>query len=205
VTYDPTQDDIVVGNYTAKTLVGLDPHSGSQNWLQSFSSYGALTDVKIAEDGEPIVLTGAVGNYPGHVHRGTDHIVLPAGPTMMDYCPTAHKSVIAMPGPDWVTVIDWSISGSPEVLTIPLNSRLRLDMPTLVLGPTRISYAVPRSGPARLEVFSIDGRKVASLWSGVATAGAHAVTWDASSLPAGTYVCRLSAVGRTASRSVVKV
>jgi YVTN family beta-propeller protein len=203
--YDPTQDDIVVGNYSARTLVGLDPHTGGQNWLTSFSSYGALTDVKIAEDGEPIVLTGGVGDFAGHLHRGADHIVLPAAPTMLDYCPAAHKALVAMPGPDWVTVVDWSSSASPEVVTIPLGAQPHLNVPRFVAGPTRISYSLPNAGRVRLELFSTDGRRVATLVSGRASAGEHAVILDASSLAAGTYVCRLHVAGRVVSRQFARL
>lgn len=69
----------------------------------------------------------------------------------------------------------------------------------------RIRYTLPVAGEARVEVYGIDGRRVATLASGVHSAGSHAAAWDGrdgagARAPAGIYFVRLAAPG--ASRTV---
>ena len=45
----------------------------------------------------------------------------------------------------------------------------------------------------RLVVYDVMGREVARLVDQPMSAGTHAVTWDASGLPSGTYLYRLTA------------
>jgi hypothetical protein len=59
-------------------------------------------------------------------------------------------------------------------------------------GTTRIEYTLGAAGHATLEIFDISGGQVATLVDGEMQPGAHAATWDASRLPAGTYYCRLT-------------
>ena len=52
---------------------------------------------------------------------------------------------------------------------------------------------MPEGAYVRLVVYDAMGREVARLVDQPLHAGTHAVTWDASGLPSGTYLYRLSA------------
>jgi len=56
---------------------------------------------------------------------------------------------------------------------------------------TRIDYTVPGKGKVKLEVFDLQGRKVAVLVDEVKSAGAYAANFDGGSLRSGIYFCRI--------------
>lgn len=75
---------------------------------------------------------------------------------------------------------------------------------TLAAGPNpfrsevRMRYTLPQAGLVRLEVFGVDGRRLATLAAGERAAGTHAATWDGRDLAgrrggAGVYFVRLAA------------
>ncbi len=88
----------------------------------------------------------------------------------------------------------------------PQAVRLDPPRPNPVRGQGRISFALAEAGPAVVDVFDVRGRAVARLADGVHAAGPHAVTFDASHLPSGTYLVRLTASGhsQTVQASVVR-
>ncbi|NOT32724.1 MAG: T9SS type A sorting domain-containing protein [Candidatus Eisenbacteria bacterium] len=76
-------------------------------------------------------------------------------------------------------------------------------------GTLRIDFAVAGAGPAALEVFGIDGRRVRALQSAAVTSGTRAVSWDGRddggrTAPPGVYFVRLSADGVAVTRRVVR-
>ncbi len=75
--------------------------------------------------------------------------------------------------------------------------------PNPATGRITVSYQLAASGPARLLVFSEDGRKVAELRQGVLPAGEHSLSLDRALTP-GTYLLTLeTATGREAQKIVV--
>jgi hypothetical protein len=56
-----------------------------------------------------------------------------------------------------------------------------------------VSFALPTTGPVRISVYDIRGRRVAQAFAGTLAEGSHHVSWDASSLPSGVYHVRLDA------------
>jgi len=53
-----------------------------------------------------------------------------------------------------------------------------------------LRFTLPAAGPARIDVFDVQGRRVATLVDGVVDAGAHDVRWTAAAR-AGVYLARL--------------
>ena len=74
-------------------------------------------------------------------------------------------------------------AAAPEVLTVAPNP---------VTEQAVVRFALPEAGPARVEVLDALGRRVALLADGERAAESHAVTWDATALPAGVYLVRLT-------------
>ena len=58
---------------------------------------------------------------------------------------------------------------------------------------TTITYTVPQIAFINLEVYDVLGKTITSLVNEQKTAGSYKVTFDASSLPSGSYFYRLSA------------
>lgn len=69
-----------------------------------------------------------------------------------------------------------------------------------VLAPTTIRFSLPTAASGRLDVFGVDGRRVATLAEGAFAAGAHELRWDGRDqlgerVASGTYLARLAAGG----------
>ena len=72
-------------------------------------------------------------------------------------------------------------------------------------GSTEIRFSLPESASVTIEVYSAIGRRVAVLAEGFHSAGEHRLTFDASALPPGVYLCRMDAGGTQAVRRMVVV
>ncbi len=73
-------------------------------------------------------------------------------------------------------------------------------------GALRVRFALPQAGPARIELFDVGGRRIATLLDGVSPAGERAVEWSgAGAAPAapGLYLVRLTAAGSSLTRRVL--
>lgn len=55
-----------------------------------------------------------------------------------------------------------------------------------------IRFTLPESGDARLTVYDLAGRQVATLFQGALSVGNHEQLWDATNLASGKYFCRLA-------------
>ena len=90
--------------------------------------------------------------------------------------------------------------GATSAPTAP-DAALRLDTPAPnpVQGTATVRYALAEPGHATLDVFDVRGRRVRQLADVVHGPGDHRAAFDASALPAGVYVLRLTAHGQTRS------
>jgi hypothetical protein len=57
--------------------------------------------------------------------------------------------------------------------------------------------------PSTLKVFNLLGEVVASLVDGLADAGRHSMSWDASAFPSGVYFCKLTSHGSVQAMKLV--
>ena len=65
---------------------------------------------------------------------------------------------------------------------------------------TQIAYSVPKSDYVSLKVYNLLGQEITTLFEGYRRAGNYEVTFDATGLPCGVYLYRLS-VGNTSTNS----
>ncbi len=73
---------------------------------------------------------------------------------------------------------------------------------------TDINYTVPLNGQVNISVYNILGQKIATLYNGYQTSGAHTVTWDGKNsagmeVPGGVYFYRLTANGKTMTKKMM--
>jgi hypothetical protein len=86
---------------------------------------------------------------------------------------------------------------------------LRPAAPNPFTNSTRLDYAMAQPGAADLTVYDVTGRRIATLFHGVANAGSHTATWDGRSssgqlAPVGVYDAVLqTSAGRTTRRLVL--
>jgi glycosidase len=71
--------------------------------------------------------------------------------------------------------------------------------PNPAAGRATVRYTLDAPADVQLHAYDVLGRRVATLDDGPRAAGAHTATLDTRALPAGVYVLRLTADGRTAS------
>jgi len=86
--------------------------------------------------------------------------------------------------------------------TPPLTLEFLAPVPNPLVTSTRLEFAMPEAGRARLALFDLQGRQVRSLVDGSVEAGRHSLSWDArddngTHVGAGLYWARLEAGGRT--------
>ncbi|RMH63551.1 MAG: T9SS C-terminal target domain-containing protein [Bacteroidetes bacterium] len=106
-------------------------------------------------------------------------------------------------------------TAEPGLITVDAEARPGADLPAdFTLAPnypnpfnpsTTIHYTLPQAGPVRLEVYDALGRRVAMLVDEVQQPGAYTVPFEAARLPSGPYLYRLTAGGRTLTRTMLLV
>jgi hypothetical protein len=101
------------------------------------------------------------------------------------------------------------ISGSlaAPALVVPARTELYANTPNPFNPSTQLSFALSRQGSVRLQIYSVQGRLVATLIDGELPAGPHSVTWqgrdDAGRMvSSGAYIVRLEAPDATQSRRI---
>lgn len=98
-------------------------------------------------------------------------------------------------------------AGGAPTAALPEAAGLGAARPNPFQGATVISFTLRTAGPARIDIFDLQGRRVRALRGGEAPAGRGSVTWDGrtdAGLPAasGLYFVRLDTGRATFSRSI---
>jgi len=90
-------------------------------------------------------------------------------------------------------------------LAMPGNFELGPSHPNPAKGIAEFTYALPVPREVHLSVYNVQGQLVKRLVSGFKTPGYHTAQWDASGVPGGIFLYRLSAGEFTKTRSMVVV
>ncbi len=91
---------------------------------------------------------------------------------------------------------------------LPTELQLQQNAPNPFNSQTILPYFLPKSGPARLEVFTVTGQRVAVLCEGPQQAGYHRFHWNARDaegrpLASGMYLYRLVTAEGVLTRKLV--
>ena len=92
---------------------------------------------------------------------------------------------------DDINVTTDIVSLVPGDEVLPQQLALLPAYPNPVRNAASISFALPSRMYAALHVYSLQGKRIATLRDGVQDAGTHIASWDAAGIPAGTYIIRL--------------
>jgi hypothetical protein len=107
--------------------------------------------------------------------------------------------------------------GEPETTEDPLDDGLAAGFPQIELvhpnpirGSGSISFILPSSGMATVDILDVSGRRVQRVLHSSRGAGPNVVAWDGRDssgrlTPAGIYLVRVSALGRSSSRKIMLV
>lgn len=116
------------------------------------------------------------------------------------------------PFPDWnQTLLDLSHTCWPELgycagaRDTPMSPALAQNHPNPFNLGTRIRYEQAETGPVRLEVYTLEGARVATLVDGLQSAGAHELAFDGTGLPSGVYYYRLETAGQVSTRAMTLI
>ena len=103
---------------------------------------------------------------------------------------------------DLVNFVANPVGTSSETDGVPDDFTLGQNFPNPFNPSTTIQFRLPQAGHVRLEVYSVDGKKLRTLMDERRGAGVHDANFDASGLPSGTYLYSLTAGGFTQTRKM---
>ena len=147
--------------------------------------------------GEPIVTLQGHGDGVTSVSFSPDGTTLASG---------AYDGTILL----W-DVAEWTNAGKAvaanKLIGLPDELQLQQNAPNPFNSQTVLSYFLPKSGPVRLELFSVTGQRVATLHQGPQQAGYHQLRWKAQddeghSLASGIYFYRLETTNGILTRKL---
>ena len=106
--------------------------------------------------------------------------------------------------PEWVDLLFGDgLTDAPDLAIPAAAARIASVHPNPFNPRTEVVFTLPRAGSARVAVYGLDGRRVATLWEGDRPAGEHRVTWNGRGLASGAYVVRLQSGATVSTQKVL--
>ncbi|HMQ68928.1 MAG TPA: T9SS type A sorting domain-containing protein [Ignavibacteria bacterium] len=90
------------------------------------------------------------------------------------------------------------------LIGIPADFSVSQNYPNPFNPSTRINFDIPVDGNVNITLFDISGKEVSTIVNEVKTAGYYTVSFDASSLPSGSYFYRINSTGSGISYTATK-
>jgi hypothetical protein len=113
-----------------------------------------------------------------------------------------HQGSTSGANTDLVLTSSEMTSAIDEELSLPTKIAVINNYPNPFNPQTTIHYEIPQSGQVALDIFDIQGKKVANLFDGISEAGKYDIVWDASRQPSGIYFCRLVVDNESISKMI---
>jgi hypothetical protein len=108
-------------------------------------------------------------------------------------------------GQRFMLVVNSTATSTGPANDLPTVFALQQNYPNPFNPATQIQYQLPQASDVRLEIFNMQGQRVAVLADGPHNAGEYRVTFDASRLASGVYLYRLRAGSFTESRKMTLI
>ncbi|SHK85252.1 T9SS type A sorting domain-containing protein [Rhodothermus profundi] len=170
----------------------INPDEGYGEW--SFSSDGTAENKVKADDRSAAIPR----DFAASTFQAGDQLAFIQG--IWWYSFGEYKLVPEDPATDIGTITDVDPGEA-----LPATFALAPNYPNPFADVTTLRYTLPQTGPVRLEVFDLLGRRVAVVVDGVQPAGMHEVKLDGRHLSNGLYVVRLTTEAGTATRMIVRM
>ena len=111
---------------------------------------------------------------------------------------------------DWLTEPTGATGVTPLPASAPVVLSLSQNAPNPFSGSTSLQFAVPTSGPVKLSVYNVSGRKVVDLVNRPMDAGTYSADWDGrdsrgSRVAGGVYFYRLESSGGSLTKEMVRL
>ncbi len=101
--------------------------------------------------------------------------------------------------------IQMGVSNELDGNNQPIQFELDQNYPNPFNPTTNISFTLPSSGFTLLEVFNLQGQKVATLLKSRVSAGNHTITFEASALASGVYIYRLTSSAKVQTKKMLLI
>jgi hypothetical protein len=113
-----------------------------------------------------------------------------------------HQGLTSGANTDLVLTATEITSAIDDEPSLPIKLAILNNYPNPFNPKTTIHYEIPQSGRVALDIFDIQGKKVANLFDGVSEAGKYDIVWNASHQPSGIYFCRLVVDNESISKMI---
>ncbi len=185
-----TTDDIVIAGDCASVDLRAERQGGGNGRV--YAIHLAVPDASGNE---------GAASYQVHVPKSKKSGAVDDGPFYtVTGCGTAPLASVAEAGTTQ-TVKGKLLEG--QSAEIPAAYELAQNYPNPFNPSTEIRFDLPEASPVTLVVYDVTGREVARLVEGALAAGTHQVTFDASGLPSGVYLYRITAGSFTRTNRMV--
>jgi hypothetical protein len=102
-----------------------------------------------------------------------------------------------------LTILTDTPTGIEKEEIIPTQYALHQNYPNPFNPETTIGFDLPKEGWMSLKVYDVLGKEVATLVEQQMRPGIHQIQWNASAMPSGVYVCRMTAGAFTGTIKVL--
>ncbi len=172
-------------NDTNFVALGLDTWDYSVSANNSFRNQTGITyDLLLQAKQTLVAYYGGSGFYDRSIVIGADRKLTYKG---NGYVNTDYQQVVSVIETELAKI---STSSEPIDDDVPATISLDQNYPNPFNPSTTISLDSPKE--VKLQIFNLLGKEVATLINGVQAAGKQTVSWNASSIPSGVYMYRLT-------------
>ncbi|RNC84502.1 MAG: T9SS C-terminal target domain-containing protein [Balneola sp.] len=196
-----TQTEIfeVFEDDTNFVALGIDTWNANTSSNNSFRNVTGITYPLLLNGRDVLVdYYGNSGAYDRSVVVGADGVLRYRGTVFVNNDFEAVQDVLE-------AELEKVATNSEEEGFTPSTIQLNQNYPNPFNPSTTISYSIDSPGEVSLKVYNLLGREVATLVNGTQASGNHSIVWNASNVPSGVYVYRLSSGETQISRRMMLI
>lgn len=179
--------------------LGLDAWNQSATVNTNFKNQTGITYSLLLNGRDALVsYYGSAGFYDRSIVVGADGILKYKGNSFVNQDFEAVKTTIS-------TELEAIATSSETDEVLPTDIRLNQNYPNPFNPSTTISYTLSSPSNVKLQVYNILGNQVATLVDEFQAGGQRSISWNASSVPSGVYMYRLTAGDQVLTRRMMLI